>query len=373
MQFTDATSLSGTRITADGYLVADVLCARTGCQTYLASELGMVGDTVTVFRPESAVFSKDSMATFAGKPVTLGHPPEMVTADNWKTYAIGDIGEDIARDGEFIRVPIKMMDAAAIRAVNDGTREISMGYTTPIAMQDGVAPDGTPYQAVQTGPIKINHLALVDRARGGSNLRIGDADHWGASPIPQADMKGSQMADTLRKIVVDGLQVETTDAGATAIEKLTKTIATKDAEIADASVAHKAALDAKDGVLAAKDAEIAKLKAEKLSDADLDARVASRVDLVGKAKAVAKDLDTKGMSDADIRKAAVVAALGDAAVADKSEAYIEARFDMLAEDAAIGDPVAKLVTTKPATGLHAVYTARDADLANAWKQEKKGA
>lgn len=181
------------------------------------------------------------------------------------------------------------------------------------------------------------------------------------------------MADTLRKIVVDGLQVETTDAGATAIEKLTKTIDAKDAALVDATDKHKAALDAKDAVMAAKDAEIAKLKADKLSDADIDARVTARADLLGRAKAVAKDIDTKGMSDADIRRAAVVAALGDAAVADKSEAYIEARFDMLAEDAAIGDPVAKLVTAKPITGLHAVYTARDAELANAWKQEKKGA
>ena len=371
MQFIDTTSLSGTRQTSDGYLVADVLCARTGCQTYLASELGVIGDgMVTVYRPESAVFSKDSMATFAGKPVTLGHPPEAVTADNWKTYAVGDIGEDIARDGEFIRVPIKMMDGAAIAAVKNGTREISMGYTTPVEMVDGIAPDGTPYQAVQTGPIRINHLALVDRARGGSNLRIGDADRWGASPIPQADMKGSQMADTLRKIVVDGLQVETTDAGATAIEKLTKTIEAKDAALVDVTDKHKAALDAKDAVMAAKDAEIAKLKADKMSDADIDARVTARADLLGRASAVAKDIVTKGLSDAEVRKAAVVAVLGDAVVADKSDAYIEARFDMLADDAAKGDPIAKVKLDGKPADVKDAYADRDTALANAWKQKE---
>ena len=93
-QFTDAATISGTRRTNDGYLVADVRCARAGCQDYAGADFGLVGGTVTVYRPESAVFAKDSLATFAGKPVTVNHPPEMVTADNWKQYAAGDIGTD---------------------------------------------------------------------------------------------------------------------------------------------------------------------------------------------------------------------------------------------------------------------------------------
>lgn len=154
-RFTDAVTLANTRKTNDGYLVAEIRCARTGCQTYLGSEIGVQDkDKVTVYRPESTVFNRDSMATFAGKPITIGHPSEMVTAENWKDHAVGDIGEDIARDGEFIRVPIKLMDAAAIKQVEDGMREVSMGYTTPISLEDGVAPDGTPYQAVQTGPLR---------------------------------------------------------------------------------------------------------------------------------------------------------------------------------------------------------------------------
>jgi hypothetical protein len=70
-----------------------------------------------------------------------------------------------------------------------------------------------------------------------------------------------------------------------------------------------------------------------LDDADLDKRVAARADLITKAKAIAKDVKTDGLSDAAIRKAAVTAALGDAAVKDKADAYIDARFDILVEDA----------------------------------------
>jgi hypothetical protein len=369
--FTDFAPLTGTRVTADGYMVAEVRCARTGCQDYMAADLGIMGGgVVTVYRPEDVVFDKASLATFAGKPVTMGHPTEPVTADNWKTHAIGDIGTEIARDGEYVRVAIKLMDASAIQAVIDGTREISMGYTTGMNLEDGVAPDGTKYQAVQTGPIRINHLAVVPRARGGSSLRVGDAtDHWGASPLPHADMKGSPMADTLRMIMVDGLQVQVTDAAAAAIEKLQKTIsdmATKaktEEEEADKKLA------AKDADLAKKDAELADAKAKILDAAALDKLVADRADLVARAKALHPAVVTDGKSTVEIKKAVVVAKRG-AEMADKSEAYIDAAFDLLGDAA---DPVkAALIDAKaqkPAD-RDAMYAKRDSELSNAWKTQK---
>jgi hypothetical protein len=66
--------------------------------------------------------------------------------------------------------------------------------------------------------------------------------------------------------------------------------------------------------------------------------VNARADLVATAKAIA-DADYSGKSDAEIRKAAVVAKLGDAAISGKADAYIEARFDILADAAKPGDPV----------------------------------
>ena len=111
-----------------------------------------------------------------------------------------------------------------------------------------------------------------------------------------------------------------------------------------------------DSAIAAKDAELAKLQAKLddaeskiLSDADLDAKVAARADLVAAAKAIVADVKTEGLSDADIRKAVVTAKLGDAAVADKSEAYIDARFDILVEDSAkdTGNPVRDAIKSVP--------------------------
>lgn len=371
-QFVDAVALSGMRLTSDGYLVGEVKCARTGVQAYRGAEMGLVDrDTVRVYRPENAVFATDSLATFAGKPITIGHPSEMVSAENWKDLAVGDIGEEIARDGQFVRVSIKLMDASAIRAVQDGTREVSMGYTTPIKMEQGFTPEGEAYDAIQTGPIKINHLAIVPKGRAGSECRIGDgADVWGAAPIT-VGKKEDYMSDALKSVVLgdEAIQVSAADAAKFEAEK-----AKINQKLSDAEGAHQAALDAKDAEIAQRDAEIAKLKDAQISDADLDAKVQARAGLIGKAAAIAKDVATDGLSDADIRKAVVAAKLGDEAIADRSDAYIEARFDVLAEDAAKGDPVVDALKQdkagKPVT-LDGVYEERNAALADAWKQPMK--
>lgn len=370
-QFMDALApLGGTRITADGYMVGEVLCARTGCQQYLASDLGLAsGGTVTVYRPEEVVFDKASLATFAGKPVTMGHPAEQVTADNWKSLAVGDIGTEVARDGEFVRVPYKIMDAAAIAAIQAGTREVSMGYTTGVEMRDGVAPDGTPYQAVQTGPIRINHLAIVPKARGGSQLRIGDgAAQWGAAPLT-LDEKDIRMSDnSLKTVVLGDKAVQVAAADVQTIEAF-KADAAK--VLADAKADHDKAMAAKDGEIIAKDKEIADLKAKVLDAAALDKLVQDRADLIEKAKAIFADVETAGKPAVDIKRAAVVAKIGDVANG-QSESYIDAMFDILAS-AEKSDPVKAALKDgqPPAKGSADIYAQRDAALANAWRATPK--
>ncbi|MQY00178.1 DUF2213 domain-containing protein [Sinorhizobium medicae] len=334
MKFMDLAPIAGTRRTADGYLVADVRTARAGIQLYAGHEVGKPEmQVVKVYRPEDQVFDKASLGSYAHKPVTNDHPDEAVTADNWKTLSVGQIGDEVARDGEFVRVPLIVMDGATISDIEGGKRELSAGYTCDLAWEPGTTPTGEKYDAIQKD-IRINHVAIVQRGRAGSEARIGDgAGKWGVSPV------NTQIADEripkmdLRKILVDGLTVETTDQGAQAITKLQKDLESSAAKFADAEKAHQTALAAKDAELAKKDAAIDALKGKILSDADLDKRVQARADLITKAHTIAKDVKTEGLSDAAIRKAVVVAKLGDAAVADKSEAYIDARFDMLVEDA----------------------------------------
>lgn len=106
------------------------------------------------------------------RPVTLAHPPEPVNASNWKKYSVGITGDEVMRDGDFVRVPLVVMDAAAIDAIeNQGVRELSQGYSAELNWGDGVTPDGQKYHAMQTN-IRGNHTAFVSVARGGSKLTV---------------------------------------------------------------------------------------------------------------------------------------------------------------------------------------------------------
>lgn len=177
------------------------------------------------------------------------------------------------------------------------------------------------------------------------------------------------MADTLRTIMVDGLQVQATDAAVTAIEKLQKTIADMAAKAEEMEEDKDKKLAAKDAEIAKKDAALADAQAKILDAAALDKLVADRADLVAKAKALHPAVITDGKSPLEIKKAVVVAKRG-AEMADKSEAYIDAAFDLLGDAV---DPVkAALADAKgqKPTDRDAMYAKRDSELSNAWKTPK---
>lgn len=172
----DSFLIDGVRRTGDGYLAAYANVARTGVQTYKGKELGRpeLGD-VKVYRPAAEVFHKDAMRSMAHRPVTLTHPPVSVSAKNWRKYAMGHTGDEVIRDGDHVRVPMVVMDAAAISAIEDGSaKELSMGYSTDLKWKKGRTRSGETYDAVQTA-IRANHLAIVPVARGGDALKFGDA------------------------------------------------------------------------------------------------------------------------------------------------------------------------------------------------------
>lgn len=365
MILSDGVPVSGVRKTADGYLVATARVARIGIQDYLGSEVGKPERSIVrVYRPEESVFAKDAMSSYAYRPMTNDHPAGSVSSRNWRDVAIGQTGGDVIRDGDFVSVPLVMMDEAAIKAYESGKCELSMGLEAELHFQDGVTPGGEKYDAY-LGPMRMNHLALVDKARGGDKLRIGDRQ-----PIIEVPNDGGHdMADALLQRLVDGLTIDVTPQGAQAIDKLTKQLSDASAQVTTLTDAHSKELAAKDAELAKKDAAIDALKASVLTDAALDARVKQRSDLIAAATRIV-DADYSGKSDAEIRKAVVVAKLGDAVIAGKADAYVDARFDLLLEDAS-KDPMRQHMTSGTRTQVvdskdngQSAYESR---LSDAWK------
>lgn len=372
MQFTDAAVVAGTRRREDGYLVADARIARTGIQTYLGSEVGRDDmATVRVYRPGAEVFSEATLKSAAHRPVTNDHPADAVNSSNWKQFAVGQTGDEVTGEGIFLRVPLMVSDESAIRDIEAGKRELSAGYTCTLDFAPGKTPAGEPYDAIQKN-IRLNHVAIVARGRAGSEVRIGDdATQWGAAPIPPTmDKEPRAMSDALRTVVVDGLSVSTTDQGAQAITKLQNDLASSAAKIETLTADHTAVLAKKDEEIGALKADLKKAQDALPKPADLDRLVADRVALVTAAKAIDKDITTDGLTDADIRKAAVAKKLGADMVKDASEAEITGMFKALTKDAKAADPVRDALNTRDTASLTAVTDAHKAmvtGLQDAWK------
>lgn len=349
-RFTDAVSVSGTRLTNDGYLVAEAKAVRTGIQFYRGSEVGKADmDVVRVWRPEEEVFSADSLQSFSHAPMTLDHPADPVTAENWRRLSVGEVSTAAKRDGDWVMLPLILKDAAAIKAVDGGKCELSAGYSCTLDWTPGTTPEGEAFDAVQRN-IRINHLAVVDRARAGSQARIGDdAKTWGVSPVLSQDGKERPMGDKpLKTVTVDGLSIEVTDQGAQVIAKLQQQIADAVSAKAKTDAEHAAAIAAKDTELGKKDAEIESLKARQFDEAKLDQLVAGRADVVARAKAIAPQLKTDGVANAEIKRQAVAAKLGDEKVKDKSDDYVAGLFDHLTADAKPANPLSAAIADSKA-------------------------
>lgn len=372
LSIADRAEVSGTRRTADGYLVAECRAARgDNIQTYMGHEIGegTPNQEFRVYRPADEVFRADSLASYSNKPVTLNHPAIGVTPDNFRDEGVGHIGSEIVRDGEFVKVPLVIMDAKTIAAFESGTRELSCGYDCELVMQAGITPDGRAYDAFQRN-IRINHLAVVPQGRAGPQCRIGDT-HQSRTPQQQKD------AATMKTVTLDGKTFEVADDVAAALSKVQaeKDAANKTAMDAGAIVdqakslmadlkAQKADADkiASDAKKAAEDAS----KAVPTAD-QLHAMAAELSAVCDAAKKIAPDLDVKGKSVADIKSAAVAAKFGDEAIKDRSADYIAATFDLLAATANDADPVARAISGDVRDANDARKTYVD-NLSNAWKQ-----
>ena len=335
---------SGLTVTSDGYLVGEAKVSRAGnVQSYYGAELGLKGmDALKVFgvyRDPDVVFDEKSMMSLAGRPVTRGHPATGVSADSWKELTVGQMGGVIKRDGEHVVAPMAIMDSSAVQEVMSGARGLSAGYTVGITAADGVSADGTPYQFKQSGELRFNHVAyLPDNNPRAGNTRLGDA--WvtpvvdyvpGSSPTTREGASKMEL-----KPVVLGDAVVNIAVGDVAAIEAYKQGMTKN--LADAVAAKKK-------VEEDKDEEIGKLKAElkTAKDAaviDVDKLVADRTALIAQVKAVDAGIDPAGKSDGDLRKAAVRAKMGDAAIADASDAEISGMFKVLAASGGSRNPVA---------------------------------
>ena len=335
--------------TSEGYLKAMPRIARTGIQVYRGAECNRPDmDKVRIFRPADEVFKDNAWKTYTHLPVTLDHPSEPVTPNNWKQYAVGETGEEVMRDGTTARVPMMLRDAAAIQAYKDGNKQqLSVGYDCDIDWTPGVTDSGENYDAVQRN-IRANHLAVVAAARGGPTLKIGD------------DNQTQENAMNLKTLFIDGLQCQMEDTAAVIVQRTIQGLQDQienfkkkakqaeddedeyqqDSQRKDSALKHVAdAIKAKDDEIAkrdeaikAKDAEVATLKAQVKDAQDpakRNAEIVDRLGVISKAKAFLGDKWIAGdKPTGEIRREVVAARVGDKAK-EWTDAQVESAFESL--------------------------------------------
>lgn len=370
-----AAEVSSMRETRNGSLVVHARAARGGnVQDYLGAEVGRPDMAVVrVYRDADEIFHKDSLKTFGHKAVTLDHPSEPVTSRTWKDVARGHTGDEVLRDGEFVKIPMLVADQAAIDAVKGGKRELSVGYQCDLDWTPGTSPSGEAYDARQI-KITVDHVAIVDRGRAGPDCRIGDQR-------PSDDVKTMRalppIADRtvrMKTHLVDGHPVEMSDAAIIAVSGLQKTLANT---LAD-NLTMSTAITTKDAAIAAKEEEIGRLKTELQTAKDsapkpeqLDRLVADRAALVTVVKTLDSRIVTDGKTDAELRRAAVAAKHGDDFVKDASDAEIIGMFKAVAKDAK-PDPLAATLAGgiqqhDSATTVGDAYASMCSNLTDGWK------
>jgi len=317
---------SSVRKIEGGGIVATAKLARTGIQIYTGDECGKPEmATVRVYRSPEEVFDSAAMASYAHKPVTVGHPDAMVDSSNYSTVTVGHLGQEVVRDGDYVSCPILVMDQTGVDAMGDAP-QFSMGYAMDLDWTAGVTPQGEAYDCKQTG-MRMNHAAIVDHARGGSSLTVDEK----TKPTGDDTM-------TTRTIVVDGHTINLADAD-TAHKTVTllmdraadlqKQIDTLTADAATAAEA-KAKVDGE--LVAAKQAVVdAEVTPERMAK-----MVQARASLIDGFKTLTgKDADDKAL-DTDIRREAVKAVVADGCPED--DAAVGHAFDALVLAAAKKNP-----------------------------------
>lgn len=144
-----------------------------------------------IYRPQEELSNEETIKSFKLIPFTdehamLGDEDQgMLPAE--KKGVHGVIGEDVYFDDGYLKGNIKIFSEKLAGLINDGKRELSIGYRCKYDMTPGIF-DGQRYDGIQR-MIRGNHLALVDEGRSGHDVSV--LDHFKFT----VDSKELKMAD----------------------------------------------------------------------------------------------------------------------------------------------------------------------------------
>lgn len=353
----DVAPIDKYEVTPEGYLRAWATIARTGVQMYTDANGGIRRE----YRPEEEVASPESLASFAGKVVTDEHPPGLLTSVNTDQFQKGFAGTEIVYDNGLVRAVLTVTNQSLIDKIMRGdAKEVSAGYRVDFDPTPGTTESGEVYDGIQR-KIMGNHIAVVKRGRAGPDVKL-HLDRMDAAAPSLLPTKETQVMTA--QVNFDGVSFEVSEGIATAIAKERDDAKVSyedmkkkyDALMADASKMKEemdamekeltGKMDAAEGRADALEQELTEARAalDAAGQVNLDAMVDERIALIDKARpSLDSSYDFSGKTAREIMEAAISAVRGDSVtLADRSDDYVQAMFDALADA-----PARKDSSTKP--------------------------
>jgi hypothetical protein len=332
--------LDGPKLLPNGWLRANAHISRVGIQEYRRGD----GTMQRELRPPETVFDQESLDSFAMVPVTDEHPPEgVLTAENTGRYQRGHLGESVKPAGDRVRASILVTDGDLVKSILAGKQELSCGYTCELDPTPGEW-QGKRYDAVQRR-VRGNHVAVVNRGRAGSSVRLqldtadgvsigGDRDDEHAP----GEQPQSAEEHTV-KIKIDGVEFEVSEQVAQAVAKLQAKTDEALTELGKTEKSLREQLAAEKGradALDAKVKEVEKARADAADPKRVAEAVKVRVALLTQARKVLDAKEAEKLDEQDelgIRKAVVAKRFPGMKLDGQEEAYVRAAYDSAIIDA----------------------------------------
>jgi hypothetical protein len=381
----DVSTIQNYEFTDEGYLRVKARIARTGIQSYTDANGGIRLE----YRPEEEVAADAALDSFREKCVTKEHPPVLLDASNTKDYAVGFTSADVTYSEGFVESTLTVTDKETIDDIMRGNvREVSCGYKVDYSPEPGITSDGQHYDGIQKN-IRGNHVAIVNRARGGAQVRLmlDSADAAVNDLITHS--KGVTMT---ANIAFDSVSFEADPALAAAISAERDDAKGSYAEMkrkyddamAEASKM-KEEMDAMKKEMSGKcdsaegradalaeEVEVLKTDLAAAQQVNVDSLVEERIALIDKARtSLDSAFDFAGKSAREIMEASIKTVRGDDCdLSERSDDYVTAMFDTLAATGARSDSANTDELRKAVASIASPLSAPDSymeKLQNAWK------
>lgn len=352
----------------DGFMTVEVAMTRTGVFPYRQAD----GSVRMEAKLPEDIFSDETIKSAEGIPVTDRHPFELVTVENYQDYMKGTTHLQASREDNLLVNKETIFDAGLAAMIRAGKKQqVSIGFETEIVEEPGTY-DGQEYDVKQTD-IRINHLAHVEQGRAGDDVKArldsgeniavqvelmdndknnnGSEDNMADERIIELDedLKLKLQGDNAEKIeeYITGLQEKVDNMPElTEIELDELTVNVDDSEglqeyidgLQDKIDTLKSEKDKLEGKNDSQDTTIEQLETKldelkeelednKMDTEDVDKIVQDRLDLIDTAREVVPELDASGKTEREIKVAVIKSTDSEFDAEDRSDEYIDARFD----------------------------------------------